>query len=151
MKHYLVAPVPCSIMRVQNRFVLIRVKTPAQGLFSAQHSTQARKFCLRPGCALPPHRFSQSPISRIEVMPDQRRHLIVNLMSPQRHHLRPRTAGSFEQDRLLAFIAAGLKYARKPHDGLAKKCPALKRVVMGDALSERLSAPPPEKIRGLPP
>src|SRR5271155_5515409 len=35
-----------------------------------------------------------------------------------------------------------------PRDGLLQKCPALKRVVIGHALSERLSAPPPNKFGG---
>ncbi len=88
MKHHFIPPVPRRIMRMQNRLILVSLKSPTLRLLAAKQAAKPRQFRLSPIRALPPHRLHQGPIARIKIVPNQRRNLVCDFMRSQSLHLK---------------------------------------------------------------
>src|ERR1041385_5184588 len=77
MKHYFVAPIAKTVVRVQHWFVLIGLKAPTLRLFCAEQPTKLGNLFTRPTCAFALNGLHQCAIAQEQVIAGERRDLIL--------------------------------------------------------------------------
>src|ERR1700687_131848 len=80
MKFHFISPVAESVVRMQDRWILVGLKSPPDSLFGAYQPPKILKLWFSPARALSLDSTSQNAIGREEIVVHQRRRLVQHLM-----------------------------------------------------------------------
>src|SRR5215813_1797829 len=124
MKHYFVTTVALAIMGVQDRQLLVGVKTPALDFLGPQEFSQLGELRLGPACAFAAHSFSKRTVAQEKVIACERRDLVQGCVTSRRRDLCWRfhdSDGLFRFNNRVALRLQELSHTQAPKTRLAQR------------------------------